>query len=132
MNARQIATALAAGRVAIGTAMFAAPGLFGKGWIGDDAERPGTQLIMRVAGIRDLVLGLGSLTALSSGQDAKRWLEAGIVADAGDATAAILGRGEASALTVASTAVLAAGAAGAGVYARVNLDADDETDTAWT
>ncbi|HEX9888870.1 MAG TPA: hypothetical protein VGA69_05295 [Nitriliruptorales bacterium] len=129
MNARQIATGLAIGRVAVGTAMFAAPGAFGKGWIGSDAGRPGTQLIMRVAGIRDLVLGLGLLTSLSSGQDARRWIEAGIVADAGDATAAVLGRGEASRFAVASTVLIAAGAAGAGAYARVNLDTDADAGT---
>lgn len=130
MSARKIATALAAGRVAFGVGMFATPGLFGKGWIGADAERPGTQMVMRVAGIRDIVLGLGGLMALSNGEDAERWIEAGIVADAGDAAAAVLARGQASAVTVASTALIAGAAAGAGVYARMNLAS--ERDGTWT
>lgn len=61
MRARNAVRALAAGRVAFGVAFLAAPALTGRGWIGDDAERPGTQVMIRALGIRDLILGMLTL-----------------------------------------------------------------------
>ena len=58
MSARDAARAIAAGRVAAGAAFLVAPALTGRGWIGEDAERPGVQAIFRALGIRDLILGL--------------------------------------------------------------------------
>ena len=61
MSARDAARAIAAGRVVVGAAFLVAPALAGRGWIGDDAERPGVQAIFRALGIRDLILGMLTL-----------------------------------------------------------------------
>jgi hypothetical protein len=61
MTPRDAVRVLAAGRVAVGAAFLAAPALAGRGWIGDDAARPGAQVILRALGVRDLILGMLTL-----------------------------------------------------------------------
>lgn len=61
MRARRAVRALGAGRAAFGVGMLAAPRLTGRGWIGDDADRPGAQVVIRALGVRDLILGLLTL-----------------------------------------------------------------------
>jgi hypothetical protein len=90
VDARDIAVAQARGRIAVGAAMLAVPALAARGWIGSDADRAGTKLIIRGLGGRDLALGLGVVIALDRGAPVRGWLEGSALADAGDLLATLL------------------------------------------
>ncbi len=130
MEARTAAVALAAGRVAIGTAAFVAPGLVGRGWFGEDAGRPGTKMALRGLGARDAAMGVGLLAALDDPRRARNWVEAGIIADAGDFVATALGRGAGSRSAAAGVMLIAGGAAAAGLWIRDQLGTQLELDAA--
>jgi hypothetical protein len=86
---RLLARGLAAGRIAVGVALVAAPDGATRRWLGTRSEGdPGREVAVRGLGARDVVLGVGTLVALRSGgevRQAARWIEAGIVADLADA-----------------------------------------------
>jgi hypothetical protein len=121
--ARQTARALGAGRVALGTAMVAAPGTVTRRWLGPETEDdPGRAIAVRGLGARDVVLGIGLLTALRSGVNprrAARWLEAGVVADLADAASTLVEGVEDTDRTAAVG--LALGAAALGTVVRSGL-----------
>jgi hypothetical protein len=75
----------AAGRVAFGAGMILAPRRVAHAWIGDDADRPPVELLVRAVGARDIVIGAGAIAALAGNQPAKTWLRAGVAADLADA-----------------------------------------------
>ena len=74
MNARTLAVLLTAGRALFGIAMLIAPRRIAGAWIGDDVDRPGPQLLVRVVGARDLVLGAGGAVAVIRGENATNWV----------------------------------------------------------
>jgi hypothetical protein len=86
---RLLARGLAAGRVALGIALVAAPDAAARRWLGEtSADDPGRQIAVRGLGARDVALGVGTLVALRGEGDVRRaahWLEAGAVADLADA-----------------------------------------------
>lgn len=90
MDDRQTAVALSAIRVGIGGALAVAPGL-GRGWIGDVVERPGARVVLRSFGVRDAVLGAATLQAVQAGDPVRRLLVDGILVDAGDLLATVIG-----------------------------------------
>lgn len=112
---------LAAGRIAVGTALVAVPETATKAWLGEtDPDDTGRAIAVRGLGARDVVLGVGTLVALRVGGDARvaaRWVEAGVVADLADAAATIVAGasdpGRAASLGVA----LGAAAGGAAIRA---------------
>ena len=53
-----------------------------RAWIGREAQRPPTRLLVRALGARDVVLGVGTIAA--AGSDRRRWLTGSLVADAAD------------------------------------------------
>jgi hypothetical protein len=112
---RLAARGLAAGRVALGAALVAAPDTLTRAWLGSaTAEDPGRQIAVRGLGARDVVLGVGALVALRPGgevRQAARWLEAGVVADLADAAATALADD-----LEASRAPVALGALGAAMF----------------
>lgn len=81
---------LAFGRIAVGAGLVVAPGLLLRPWIGADAASPGTRLLARAMGGRDIALGIGLLLAARHEAPVRGWLEAGILADATDAAAALV------------------------------------------
>ena len=83
MGADGAARALAAGRVAIGASLCAAPGL-AAGWVGFDARAPGARVITRALGARDAALGLGTLAAAHDATELRHWLVASSACDAAD------------------------------------------------
>jgi hypothetical protein len=89
VNAQPVARALAAGRVAIGAALCAAPQL-GAQWVGADGRRPGARTLTRALGARDAALGLGTLLAADTAE-LRHWLLASSLSDAVD-LAATFGR----------------------------------------
>lgn len=118
MSPRSITALLAFGRTAIGAALFAAPEQAARGWLGDVVDDERAQAAIRGLGARDVAIGLGTLAALSRGRSANRWLEAGIIADGADATAALLAKDKLASTSVMTTLAIAGGAALAGLYAR--------------
>ena len=60
---RHAATAVAAGRVALGLAALAWPSVPARPWVGPSADELTTQVLGRALGARDVTLGLGALAA---------------------------------------------------------------------
>jgi hypothetical protein len=82
---RHAATAVAAGRIALGVAALIWPSVPARPWVGASADELGTQVFGRALGARDLALGLGALTAAQSGShQAGAWYAAGALSDALD------------------------------------------------
>ena len=55
---------LAAGRIVVGGALVAAPGTFGRPWMGAGADTPGGSVAVRCFGVRDAFVGALTLAAL--------------------------------------------------------------------
>lgn len=130
---RRGATAVAAGRVAIGVVALTAPPLIARPWIGPAADSAQARVLARALGGRDLALGLGALAALrfpeSGAGSAGAWVGAAAMADALDvaATAACWHRLPASRWLVALSA---GGAAALGAVASWSLVAGEASDDA--
>ena len=72
-------------RVLAGLVLMLMPRFATRGWTGEESQDAPTNLAVRGMGVRDVALGAGLLTALERGTPARGWLEAGAMADAGDA-----------------------------------------------
>lgn len=115
-HAQRAALAVAAGRVAVGASLCAAPDLAAL-WAGEDARRPGGRLVVRALGARDAALGLGTLVSAGDASQLRRWLLASSASDAADFAATLAGprspaRTLVLALAATATAVGLAAAAG--------------------
>jgi hypothetical protein len=90
---RRGATAVAAGRVALGVTALAWPSVPARPWVGASADDLAARVFGRALGARDLALGLGALIALlgPSGEpgEAANWVAAGALSDALDVAASI-------------------------------------------
>ena len=94
-QARQLAEAVAWGRVAIGVTALVAPTLPLRPWVGRDfAWQPRAKLLARSLGARDLALGIGVILALRHDAPVRGWVEGGGLADAGDTLATLLSFGK--------------------------------------
>ncbi len=82
-------TTMAVTRIAIGSAAWLTPNLAGRLFGLDTAGNPQAPLLARLFGVRDLVLGAGTLA--SEGEARRKWLLGALVCDAADAAAALLG-----------------------------------------
>lgn len=78
-------------RICFGTAFIVAPRASAQPWVGAGADSAGAQLLTRSMGIRDLLLGVGLLQALSQADHraAARWLSYGAAAGVIDAGATL-------------------------------------------
>jgi hypothetical protein len=90
---RRGATAVAAGRVAIGLAALAWPAVPSRPWVGAAADDLAAKVFGRALGARDIALGVGALTALGR-EDAQPgaaagWVAAGALSDALDVVASV-------------------------------------------
>ena len=125
---RRGATAVAAGRVAIGVTALTWPLVPARPWVGADADNVAAQVFGRALGARDLALGLGALAALqapSSGDEARSaraWVAAGALSDALDVVASVLSWRELPRFTRWLVAASAGGAALAGLAEVLALD----------
>jgi hypothetical protein len=116
MNPRQGARGLAIGRAAFGAALLLAPEMVGKGWLGDYAERPAVQALVRSIGVRDLVLGMIALHTVDHPEVGPRWLATCAAVDSVDLVATVAARKDLPTAGVLGTAAVAGGAAVAGLY----------------
>jgi hypothetical protein len=90
---RHGATAVAAGRVALGLTALAWPSGPARPWVGAAADDLAARVFGRALGARDLALGLGALGALqgpaADPRSASRWVAAGALSDALDVAASL-------------------------------------------
>jgi hypothetical protein len=130
---RRGATAVAAGRVALGVTALAWPAVPARPWVGVAADSVAAQVFGRALGARDLALGLGALASLQGPAagtgSARAWVAAGALSDALDVMASLKSWPELPRFTrwlvVASAGGAAlAGAAGALVADRAKPDRD--------
>lgn len=91
MDDRQLARSFGLTRIAVGGAMTLLPGRASRVWLGAEAARPATQVVVRALGVRDLLLGVGLWRAANGGRSTKAWLAYGAVADATDGLAGLAG-----------------------------------------
>jgi hypothetical protein len=126
LDHRQNALLLARGRALNGLVMLAVPGLVGRVLFGKQGSQPVTKALVRLVGIRDLVLGVGAITTVKEHTMDAEWVGVGAVADAVDGVVALAARG----LPARSRliALMGGGAAVVGTLAARAL-ADDRTPT---
>lgn len=109
----RLSIALAAGRIAFGVALAAAPGRVGTSWIGKDARRTPPQVPIRGLGVRDVAVGGGIVAAALGGDDLRPWLAGCAAADLADVAAILAagdgvpGRARAGTLAIAGGSALA-------------------------
>ncbi|MHB1782184.1 MAG: hypothetical protein ACYCTE_05750 [Acidimicrobiales bacterium] len=90
-EARRAAGALAAARTLLGVTALVLPRLPAGPWVGaGEARRTSVRLLARTLGGRDLALGLGALLVLAHDGEARRFVEAGALADGCDAAATLV------------------------------------------
>ncbi|MEA2435284.1 MAG: hypothetical protein QOG54_2741 [Actinomycetota bacterium] len=94
MDERDTARLLGLARLVLGAGLYLAPRQVTRMWTGsEDADFP-VDLVARGMGARDIALGVGTLIALESGANPRGWLEAGALADAGDAIGTLAAWGD--------------------------------------
>lgn len=118
MNPRLLAQLVAGGRVVVGLALVVKPTLVTGAWVGEDeGSRPGARVLGTGLGGRDVVVGAGTLAALSAGGDGARpWLVGSVVADAIDLAGTLRAASELPTSAVAGAAAVAGGAMAAGIW----------------
>ena len=91
MVVRTLATGLAVNRLLWGVSALAAPSKAAGTWIGSSAADPGTGVIVRSQGARDIAIGLGALAALRDGSTGppRAWFAAQALTDAADLAATL-------------------------------------------
>jgi hypothetical protein len=122
---RQGATAVAAGRVAIGLAALAWPSVPSRPWVGAAADDLAARVFGRALGARDVALGVGALTALGRESaepgSARAWVAAGALSDTLDVVASVASWRDLPRIGRWLVAVSAAGAAFTGAAGAVAL-----------
>jgi peptide-methionine (R)-S-oxide reductase len=87
LSGEELAKLFAAGRLAIGAAVLARPEALTRGLRVDSSTARRTAWLARMFGVRDMVLGGGTLFALSRRAAPGPWLVASAMSDATDAAA---------------------------------------------
>lgn len=90
---RQNALLLARGRAVNGLVMLAVPGLVGSLLFGKEGRQPVTKALVRLVGIRDVILGVGAITTVKEHTMDAEWVGMGAVADAVDGVVALAATG---------------------------------------
>src|SRR4051794_18122727 len=82
LDLRKTALILGRSRAVIGLVLIFLPGLAGRLWLGDHSSR--TRALLRMVGVRDLILGVGALTSVKEHTQDAEWVGMGGIADAVD------------------------------------------------
>ncbi len=122
MDPRPLVRILAIGRIVVGAACVLAPEQVAERLLGKTGRKPEAQYMLRLFGVRDLVLGAGTLSALRDSGAARRWLLAGAASDGVDLAATISARDSLPAQAVSGTIAAASGALAVGLGAVATLE----------
>lgn len=87
---RQIALVIARGRAVNGLVLLVFPGIVGWLLFGKTGRQPATRALLRLVGIRDLVLGVGAITTLKERTMDAEWVGMGAAADAVDGVVSLV------------------------------------------
>jgi hypothetical protein len=82
LDTRSAALVLSRARAVIGLVLLAIPGLPARLWFGENTPR--VRALLRMVGVRDLILGVGALTTLKERTQDAEWVGVGAFADAVD------------------------------------------------
>lgn len=123
---KTLAVALALNRAAFGLSYLLRPQQARGSWIGRAAKKPGTQVIIRSQGVRDVALGAGALRAAGRGdaRELRAWVGAHAACDLADLVATWSARGDLPArrarvaMFIAGASTIVGGAAAAGLRPR--------------
>ncbi len=85
----KLASLFALGRLAFGVGLIATPERVARGWIGDEAARPATRVIIRGLGARDVALSAGALVSAGDREVLRRWIAVAIGCDVTDVIATL-------------------------------------------
>lgn len=122
MEDAKLAMSAARGRIAIGAAALAFPGLAARAMGGRRESEGIGPLFARMLGGRDVVLGLGTVIALDRGAPVRGWLEGSALADAVDCVACVVARDSMPPIVFVATAGLGAVSAILGIFLSRRLD----------
>jgi hypothetical protein len=93
MDNRQIALVIGRARAVIGIVSLVLPGLVNRVFLGAGAANKHAKALSRMVGVRDLTLGVGTMTSVKEQTQGPDWLSMGAVADGVDALVALAARG---------------------------------------
>jgi hypothetical protein len=112
---RRVALIIARARAVNGLVMLVAPGVIGWAVFGKAGRQPTTKALLRLVGIRDLVLGIGAITTLKEQTMDAEWVGMGAAADAVDGLVSLVTPGLAPQARLVS--LVGGGAAAVGLFA---------------
>jgi len=112
---RQVALVIARGRAVNGLVLLVFPGIVGRLVFGKTGRQPATRALLRLVGIRDLVLGVGAITTLKERTMDAEWVGMGAAADAVDGVVSLVTPGLLRRSRL--VALVGGGAAAAGLFA---------------
>ena len=112
---RPIETVYGLSRLLFGLGVMAAPEVLGRVLIGQPVRAPAVRTTFRFYGTRDTVLGLGTLRAVSNGEDAGGWMAAGVLSDLLDVAVQLVEWGDLEPEKRVPGVLAAGGAAVAGI-----------------
>lgn len=121
---RRVALIIARGRAVHGLVLLVLPSVMGWVLFGKGGRQPTTRALLRIVGIRDLVLGVGAITTLKEKTMDAEWVGMGAVADAVDGVVCLASPGLPPRTRFA--ALVGGAAAGMGLMASRQL-ADERT-----
>jgi hypothetical protein len=126
---RQVALGIARARAINGLFLLILPGLAGRTFLGKDVNQPVVKALLRLLGVRDLVLGVGAITTLKEKTMDAEWVGVGAVCDAVDAAVMLSMPGLGWRARFTSLAGVSSAATGL-MAARALADARDTVDVA--
>ena len=110
MDALAAAKGAGVARMAVGAALIVAPRPLARSWLGDAADRPEIDVVVRALGVRDLFMGFLTLHVADRKGVGARTVEAWGVMDAVDLTATLAARRHLPASSGLTIALAGAGA----------------------
>ncbi len=119
---RNLIYAFAAGRIAFGVGLLAAPGRLGESWIGEPAEHPAVHIAFRALGARDIALAAGAVLAVTRGTPSRPWLALTVASDLVDLAATLAAGDRVPERARKGTVALAGGAAAVGAALTTQAD----------
>jgi hypothetical protein len=90
LDQRQVALVIARARAVNGLVLLILPGIAARILFGRTGSQPTTRALLRLVGVRDLVLGIGAITTLKEGTMDAEWVGMGAVADAVDGVVSLV------------------------------------------